>query len=196
MVDSNEVNPVTMPPGRARLDTKPLATGSPTSVNTMGLALCAQGRERLRRLHHDHLGSSSKEHRSSGLQRFGLISPARQQLEIPALEPAGASEPLANGRKARLRLRMVLAASHQHANSPHALLLRHDVERPRGSGARENCDDLPPPHSITSSARARSVAGIVRLSALAVFRFITSSCLVGACTGKSAGYSPLRIRSM
>src|SRR5262249_12490114 len=41
-------------------------------------------------------------------------------------------------------------------------------------------------HSITSSARASSVGGTSRPSALAVFRLITSSYLVGACTGRSA----------
>src|SRR5262249_26102172 len=50
-------------------------------------------------------------------------------------------------------------------------------------------------YSITSSARARTAGGIVRPSALAVLRLITSSYLVGACTGKSAGFSPLRMRS-
>jgi hypothetical protein len=50
-------------------------------------------------------------------------------------------------------------------------------------------------HSITSSARASSACGTSRLSALAVFRLITSSYLVGACTGMSAGFSPLRMRS-
>src|SRR5215831_5717506 len=53
----------------------------------------------------------------------------------------------------------------------------------------------PRPYSITSSARASSVAGTVRLSAFAVLRLITSSYLVGACTGRSAGFSPLRMRS-
>jgi hypothetical protein len=32
-------------------------------------------------------------------------------------------------------------------------------------------------------------------SALAVFRSMTSSYIVGACTGRSAGFSPLRMRS-
>src|SRR5262249_11894084 len=50
-------------------------------------------------------------------------------------------------------------------------------------------------HSITSSASASTPRGIVRPSALAVFRLITSSNLVGACTGRSAGFSPFRIRS-
>jgi hypothetical protein len=50
-------------------------------------------------------------------------------------------------------------------------------------------------HSITSSARASRVGGTVRPSALAVFRLITSSYLVGACTGRFAGFSSLKIRS-
>ena len=50
-------------------------------------------------------------------------------------------------------------------------------------------------YSITSSARARSDGGTLRPSALAVLRLMTSSYLVGACTGRSAGFSPLRMRS-
>src|SRR5262249_55545181 len=42
---------------------------------------------------------------------------------------------------------------------------------------------------------SRSVAGTSRPSALAVLRLMSSSYLVGACTGKSAGFSPLRMRS-
>src|SRR5215831_10790926 len=53
----------------------------------------------------------------------------------------------------------------------------------------------PATHSITSSARPSSGSGTVRPSALAVFRLITSSYLFGACTGRSAGFSPLRMRS-
>ena len=48
-------------------------------------------------------------------------------------------------------------------------------------------------HSITSSARCSSGCGTVRPSALAVLRLITSSNVVGCCTGRSAGFSPLRI---
>ncbi len=51
------------------------------------------------------------------------------------------------------------------------------------------------PHSITSSARCWRSKGASRPSALAVFRLIVSTYLVGACTGKSAGFSPLRMRS-
>src|SRR5262245_36822925 len=50
-------------------------------------------------------------------------------------------------------------------------------------------------HSTTSLARASSDGGTVRPSALAVLRLSTSSYLVDACTGRSAGFSPLRMRS-
>src|ERR1700722_2773036 len=50
-------------------------------------------------------------------------------------------------------------------------------------------------YSITSSARASSNGGTVRPSVLAVLRLITSAYLVIACTGRSAGFSPLRMRS-
>ena len=50
-------------------------------------------------------------------------------------------------------------------------------------------------HSITSSARASKLGGTSRPSALAVLRLTTSSYLVGVCTGRSAGFSPLRMRS-
>ena len=49
-------------------------------------------------------------------------------------------------------------------------------------------------HSMTSSAVASSVAGIVIPSDLAVFRLTDRTYLVGTCTGRSAGFSPLRMR--
>src|SRR5436305_15323545 len=51
-------------------------------------------------------------------------------------------------------------------------------------------------HSITSSARARIEGGMVRPSALAVFRLMTSWYLEACSTGRSAGFAPLRILSM
>src|SRR5262245_26741173 len=48
-------------------------------------------------------------------------------------------------------------------------------------------------YSITWSARKRRGWGIVRLSALAVLRLMTSSNLSGCSTGRSAGFAPRRI---
>jgi hypothetical protein len=50
-------------------------------------------------------------------------------------------------------------------------------------------------YSITSSARASSVGGTSRPNALAALRLITKLNLIGACTGRSPGFSPLRMRS-
>src|SRR5262245_35753121 len=48
--------------------------------------------------------------------------------------------------------------------------------------------------SMTSSARASSLSGIWRPSAFAVLRLITNANLMDCITGRSAGFSPLRIR--
>ena len=74
---------------------------------------------------------------------------------------------------------------------PRRGLLRTHQERAcdRRNG---KCDELLPLHSITSSARARSVGGTVMPSALAVLRLITKSNLVGCSTGRSAGFGALK----
>ena len=56
-------------------------------------------------------------------------------------------------------------------------------------------DERAPFHSITSSARTSKDGGTVRSSAFAALRLIANSYFVGACTGRSAGFSPLRMRS-
>jgi hypothetical protein len=63
-------------------------------------------------------------------------------------------------------------------------------KRPRSSrqlraGSERGHPAERPNYSMTSSARASSVGGTSSPSAFAVFRFITSSYLVGACTGRS-----------
>jgi hypothetical protein len=49
-------------------------------------------------------------------------------------------------------------------------------------------------YSITSSARPSNGSGMLRPSALAVLRLITRLSLTACITGKSLGFSPLRIR--
>src|SRR2546428_9829641 len=50
-------------------------------------------------------------------------------------------------------------------------------------------------YSMTWSARSNRVCGIVRPSALAALRLMTSSNFVGCSTGRSPGLAPLRILS-
>src|SRR5258707_14986509 len=80
----------------------------------------------------------------------------------------------------------------RHAVDPNrGLSCGHGHPSPQSRRATEQRYELAAPHSITSSARAMSESGTVRPSALAVLRLITVSYLVGACTGKSTGFSPL-----
>src|SRR6516225_7008432 len=76
-----------------------------------------------------------------------------------------------------------------------ARLLRARRKRPRNRRAAKQRDEFAAFHSITSSARVSRLSGTVRPSAFAVLRLIASSYLVDACTGRSAGFSPLRMRS-
>src|SRR5262249_50650930 len=102
--------------------------------------------------------------------------------------------PLMKCREERLESRVVRGGRQKHTDAPHPLaLLRARRERPCGCPAEQR-DERSPPHSITSSARASSVGGISRPSALDVLRLMTSSYLVGCCTGKSAGLAPFRSR--
>ena len=66
--------------------------------------------------------------------------------------------------------------------------------RPRHRAA-ECSDKRTPSHSITLSARATRLSGIVTPSNLLVLRLISSSNFVGCSTGRSAGFAPLSILS-
>src|ERR1700688_380025 len=70
---------------------------------------------------------------------------------------------------------------------------RHFPRIPTRSNPDLACDR--PPHSMTSSARVTRVCGKLRPIAAAVLRLTDSVNLAGSCTGNSAGFSPLRMRS-
>jgi hypothetical protein len=75
-------------------------------------------------------------------------------------------------------------------SSAQSLALSGRPAKDRASILTEPHDEHASPHSITSSARASSVGGIVRPSALAVLRLVNSSTFVTCWTGRSAGFSP------
>src|SRR5215468_3758971 len=119
--------------------------------------------------------------------------PARVDLHVAADAPAGLLETLQERAEAGLKFPIVRSRGQENANKAHLLaLLRPRRNRPSRRRAAEQRDELASLHSITSSARASSVGGTSRPSALAVLRLITNSYFVGAWTGRSAGFSPLR----
>src|SRR5262249_34362750 len=88
-----------------------------------------------------------------------------------------------------------IGRAHEHADLSYALrLLRARRERPRCCAAEQR-DERAALHSITSSAATSRPDGTVKPSAFAVLRLTVVSNLVGACTGRSAGLEPRRMRA-
>src|SRR5262249_53098261 len=119
------------------------------------------------------------------------LGPAVFNGHILTLDEAGLLQALAERAQA-LCVHVGVIDAHK-SNYWNCGLLRPRRERPRGRAAEER-DELAPFHSITSSASASNLSGISRPSALAVLRLITSSNFVGSITGRSPGFSPLRMR--
>jgi hypothetical protein len=82
------------------------------------------------------------------------------------------------------------------AKIPQPLPRRADQPQPRRRRRPGRAEDRGPrAHSITSSTRASSDGGMSSSSAFAALRLSTNSNLVGICTGRSASFQPLRMRS-
>src|SRR5262249_54402194 len=92
----------------------------------------------------------------------------------------------------RCPLRVI--SGHRSASTPCPLYSQKRTSTKR-TATSALCQKRTSSYSMIVSARASTAGGIVSPSALAVLRLIASSYLVGACTGKSAGFSPLRMRS-
>src|SRR5262249_28117461 len=82
----------------------------------------------------------------------------------------------------------------QKPNHRHRRLLRTRGQRPRRRTAKER-DELPPPHSITLSARSNIDSEIESPIAFAALRLMTSSNFTPCSTGRSPGLAPLSTRS-
>src|SRR6202035_4265625 len=120
-----------------------------------------------------------------------VLRPAIFDRQVPAFDEAHFAQAFAERRRhIDAHFRRIGAEKTDHWQRR---LLRARGEWPR-CGAAESSDELAPPHSITSSAVICTIMGTVRPSVLAVFRLSTNSNLVDCMTGRSAGFSPLRIR--
>ena len=174
-------SPGELPPGRLRLATRPRLDRIAADLKTIGivvvaaLAACAPGASPVATI--TATGGATRSAASAGSRSYGPppsgIRSLRSGLRHSPLPPrpcrkAATSAPTA-GRPAAEK------PDHRHRR-----LLRARRERPRRRRAAEQRDELAAPHSITSSARASSVGGTSRPSALAVLRLMTRSYLVGA----------------
>src|SRR5262249_37858387 len=121
------------------------------------------------------------------------LRPAIFDRDVAAFDIAGFGQALVERSQARsigVGRQAAEIADHRHRS-----LLRACRERPRRRRTAEQRYELAAVHSNTSSARASNGSGTSIPTARAVFRLIASSYLVGACTGRSAVFSPLRMRS-
>src|SRR5262249_21333801 len=136
---SQRANPVTLPPGRAGLATRPAATGSLTCANTIGKVLAVLQR------HHGRLiaGETSirphpHEFGSEASQALVIPAwPALLDVDIVTFDPPEILQAPAECRHAELAFGVILCQPcNQHTDAPHPLrLLRARRERPRGCRA-------------------------------------------------------------
>jgi len=121
-----------------------------------------------------------------------ILRPAVFDRYVLALDIAGLLKALEE-RNGEVLVFVINGQSAEIPNHRRRRLLGPRRERPRHR-APEPRDESPALHWIMSSAVANSVSGMVKPSALAVFRLMTSSNFVGCMTGRSEGLSPLRMR--
>ena len=152
-------------------------------------------RRRVAALGHDHVDLAGDEVGGQRGQPINVaLAPAIFDHHVLSLDVAGLAQSLTESSLLQFNLRAHGGRKRaEEADHRHRLLLRACSERPTDSRAAKHEHDVAAVHSITSSARASSNRGTVRPSALAVFRLITSSTLVGCSTGRSAGLAPFRI---
>src|SRR5262249_25436280 len=182
---------------------RPVETGNAAELNRVA-AGCEDDRDRRsRRLGRNCRGGVTRsDHCHLTAYKIGcevgqsivlVLRPAILDRHVLAFDVAGFTSALPEcGQKVRIVGRRQAAEKPDHR---HRRLLRARRERPRDYRAAEQRNEIAPPHSITSSASASSLSGTVRPSVFAVLRLTTNSYLVGACTGRSTGFAPLRMRS-
>src|SRR5262245_38391659 len=134
----------------------------------------------------------SQKSRQPIISSFG---PALLDRDVAPVDKAGLAQALAKRSHYVIKRRRRRVA--KEADDRYRQLLTACRKRRSRGRAAEQSDECAAlhlrGHSITSSALACKVNGTARPSALAVFKFTTSSNLVGCMTGISSGRTPLRI---
>ena len=115
---------------------------------------------------HDDIRCQRDQFRRAPAQKFVVVrTDAVLDLDVAPHDPSQLLQTLTKSCHASLPFRIVRGPRGEHPDAPHALaLLRPRRERPRGRRAAKQRDELPPFHSITSSASESSVGGTVRPS--------------------------------
>ncbi len=190
------LTPVRLPPGLARLAARPRPTGSWATMNRMGIILVAAFAANAAGGPPVAMTATFRCTRSAANppQPVALVfrKPVKNRY-IVIFDEAGFPQSLT--KRAQANSQFPDRPDVEETNHRHRPLLRVSRERPYSRSAAKQRDELPPLHSITSSARTRSDSGTESPSAFAVFKLRTVSYFVGASTGRSAGLAPRSTRS-
>jgi hypothetical protein len=153
---SNEVKPVALPPGRARLSTYPAPTGSGTIANTMGTLRVASSNGPAAALPLATMTSGASATSSPACLRMSSGFAPLERSSMRRLRPT--SQALQQRGDPSLADHVIGAKRHQHAHAPHRLaLLRARRERP-GRCAPEKREELTAPaigHRISPCHKMR-----------------------------------------
>src|SRR5262245_22224375 len=145
---SNVVNPVMLPPGFARLATKPALTGSATCANTIGTVLVACCNAATAGVVLARMMSGGQCHQfcCSFPQIAGC--PTILNFCIATIDPTQLLQSVNKRRDPCLHFRIVFRIRHQDADASNPLgLLRARRKRPRSCGTAKKCDEIASSHS-------------------------------------------------
>src|SRR5262249_20796790 len=140
-----------LPPGRARLGTKPPRTGSLTAANTIGMVWVACDSGVKEAVAPATITSGCHSTSSAAYARARSTSPPGQRTSILTLWPSGPAslrKPLFKARNPDLPSGISLQGGGQKTDPPHPLgLLRARRERPRSGRAAKKDDEVAPSHA-------------------------------------------------
>src|SRR5262245_13310322 len=155
---SISTKPVALRPGRATVSTKPLPTGSDTSVNTTGIVRVSRNSAAvagvvtpIRRSGWCSTSSFGVPRHAAGLAGGAAIFDSH----IGPADPAQLRESLRQRDGLALSFRVVLAPPGQHTDAPDTVRALPTRRKRRRDRAGERRDERPPPHCITPGRRRR-----------------------------------------
>src|SRR5262245_36603667 len=154
-LNSNDMKPVALPPGRAKLSTYPAPTGSLTTVNTIGTVRVDSNNGPTLEAPPARMTSGASAPSSAECLRISVMLGVAQRVSIrrfcPMPQPNG--QPLQERSEAGLPYRIVGECRQEHADAPYPLaLLRVRHERPYRRAADQR-DELASPHVCSPQPR-------------------------------------------
>ena len=193
--------PVAFPSGFERLLSSPPATGSPTAEKMIGIVVVRRCNSLVAAGVCTNNTSGFRSTSSCAYSRIRAISPAPKRMSKRMLRPSNQPRSARSCTSQHMRLFIsgsaFVAPEKDYPSSNAVALLGARRQRLHADAPAEQLIfECATPHSMTSSAATRRPGGTVSPSALAVLRLIASWNLAGACTGRSRGLAPLRMRSM